>query len=222
MAIRGLLFDFDGLLVDTESPAYASWREIFAEHGHELDPARWAAAIGTVEGFDPLLHLEELTGATLDRDDITRRRLARKHALNDLEPLRAGVRGYLDDAVSLRLRSAIVTSDTREWIEANVARLELEHPWDLIVCADGDAVRAKPAPTMYLEALAGLDLRPDEAVAFEDSPNGIRAAKDSGLFCVAVPNPVTEGLDLSLADLRLGSLEDLSLRDLLARVEARG
>jgi HAD superfamily hydrolase (TIGR01509 family) len=73
----------------------------------------------------------------------------------------------------------------------------------VIAVADGDTSRAKPAPTLYREALAALGLRADEAIAFEDSPNGVHAAKGAELYCVAVPNPITATLALDEADLVL-------------------
>src|SRR5207248_5559131 len=103
------------------------------------------------------------------------------------------------------------------WIEPILHRLERRHGWDVIAAADGDASRAKPAPTLYLEAPQRLGLRADEAIAFEDSPNGVRAAKAAGLYCVAVPNPITETLALEEGDLVLSSLEDLPLSNLLER-----
>jgi beta-phosphoglucomutase-like phosphatase (HAD superfamily) len=87
------------------------------------------------------------------------------------------------------------------------------------VAADGDAARAKPRPTLYLEALDRLGVAAEEAVAFEDSPNGITAAKAARLFCVAVPNPTTATLDVTHADLVLRSLEDVPLEDLLQQIE---
>ena len=87
------------------------------------------------------------------------------------------------------------------------------------MCADGDASRAKPRPTLYLEALDALGVSPENAIAFEDSPNGIDAARAARIFCVAVPNAVTAQLDLSHADLVVGSLEDLPLVELVARID---
>jgi beta-phosphoglucomutase-like phosphatase (HAD superfamily) len=87
------------------------------------------------------------------------------------------------------------------------------------VAADGDAARAKPRPTLYLEALDRLGVTAGEAIAFEDSPNGITAAKAAGLYCIAVPNPTTASLDVTHADLVLRSLEEVPLGDLLRRVE---
>jgi beta-phosphoglucomutase-like phosphatase (HAD superfamily) len=118
------------------------------------------------------------------------------------------------------LKVAIVSSASDDWIESNLRRLERRHGWDCVVAANGDAGRAKPAPTLYLEALERLGVTANEAVAFEDSANGARAARDAGIFCVAIPNPITTHLDVQ-GDLNIVSFEDLRLARLLEVVEER-
>jgi beta-phosphoglucomutase-like phosphatase (HAD superfamily) len=80
----------------------------------------------------------------------------------------------------------------------------------------------KPDPALYQCAVDALELRPEEAVAFEDSPNGVTAAKRAGLFCVAVPNPLTRQLILTHADLQLASLAEMPLQRLLEHLERNG
>ncbi len=218
MAVRSLLFDFDGLIVDTESPALAAWRWVYAQHGQELTLDRWSAAIGTLGGFDALAHLEVLVGAPPD-ETVLSRRLEHELTLVEAEALRPGIVEYLADAERLGLKKAIVSSGSRDWIDRHLRRLERLHGWDAIVTADRDEHRAKPRPTLYLEALDRLDVTADEAVAFEDSPNGIAAARAAGIPCVAVPNPVTAALGLDAADLVLDSLADLPLPELIAYFE---
>jgi HAD superfamily hydrolase (TIGR01509 family) len=217
--IRALLFDFDGLLVDTESPSFEAWADVYRQHGHELTLETWSAAIGTLDGFDPFGHLEGLLGRPVDRARVNERRRAAEHAAADLEELRDGVADYLGEAERLGLARAIVSSSDREWIRRHLDRLDLLDGWSCIVAADGDAARAKPRPTLYLEALERLEVSAEEAIAFEDSPNGITAAKAAGLYCIAVPNPTTAALDVTHADLVLRSLEDVPLGELLRRVE---
>ncbi|HKC21571.1 MAG TPA: HAD-IA family hydrolase [Gaiellaceae bacterium] len=219
MAIRGLLFDFDGLLIDTETPARLAYEELYREHGHELPLDKWATLVGTIGAeWDPNEHLEELVGRPLDQVALAERRRAREFELCDLEDLRPGIAEYLGEAERLGLKTAIVSSGNTDWIERHLRRLDRQHGWDAIVAANGDAERAKPSPDLYEEALSLVGLRPPEAIAFEDSVNGIHAAKAAGVFVVAVPNPITETFALDEADLLLGSLEELSLDDLLARV----
>jgi HAD superfamily hydrolase (TIGR01509 family) len=218
--IRGLLFDFDGLLVDTESPSRLVWEELYREHGFDLPQERWAGNVGTLdEPFEPLSHLEELLGRGVDRSALTERRRARELELVELEDLRPGVEAYLTEAEQRGLSTAIVSSSWRWWIDPILERLERSHSWDAIVAADGDVARAKPRPTLYLDALAALDLRAEEAIAFEDSPNGVTAAKAAGIYCVAVPNPITATLAFDDADLVLESFANLPLPQLLERVE---
>jgi HAD superfamily hydrolase (TIGR01509 family) len=221
MAVRALLFDFDGLIVDTESPALAAWRWVYAQHGQELTLDRWSAAIGTLGGFDAFAHLEELVGAAPD-ETVLSRRLEHELTLVEAEDLRPGIADYLADAERLGLKKAIVSSGSRDWIDLHLRRLERLHGWDAIVTADRDNSRAKPRPTLYLEALDQLDVKAEEAIAFEDSPNGVTAAKAAGIACVAVPNAVTAALGLDEADLVLDSLADLPLTRLIARLGVPG
>jgi HAD superfamily hydrolase (TIGR01509 family) len=214
------LFDFDGLLIDTETPSRLAYEELYREHGHELPLDKWATLVGTIGApFDPDAHLEELVGQPLDRDVLTRRRRAREDELCDLEDLRPGIENYLDDAARLGLETAIVSSSTTEWITRHLSRLGRENGWGVIVAANGDIARAKPQPDLYVDALRSLGLEPSEAIAFEDSLNGIRAAKGAGVFVVAVPNPITETFALDEADLLLTSLDAVPLQDLIERVE---
>ncbi|HEU6445541.1 MAG TPA: HAD-IA family hydrolase [Gaiellaceae bacterium] len=214
MAIRALLFDFDGLIVDTETPSYASWQEVYREHGQELPLDRWAAIIGTTGGFEPLDYLEQLHGP-IDREEVSTRRRERELSLLEVEELRPGILDYLEEAGRLGLRTAIVSSSSRQWVDRHLARLEQAEHFDEIVTADRDPERSKPRPTLYLEALDRLGVGAGEAIAFEDSPNGVTAAKAAGIYTVAVPNGVTVALGLGHADLLLESLAELPLRELL-------
>jgi HAD superfamily hydrolase (TIGR01509 family) len=216
--LRGLLFDFDGLLVDTETPSRRAYEDLYRRHGHELPLDKWATLVGTIGAeWEPYDHLERLTGTKLDRTELDEWRRAREYELVDLEDLRPGVADLLADADDLGLRKAIVSSSSNWWIERHLQRLGRMDGWDAIVAANGDAERAKPAPTLYLDALDQLGLGAAEAIAFEDSPNGVTAAKAAGLFTIAVPNPITQSLALDDADLLVESFEELSLDDLMQR-----
>jgi putative hydrolase of the HAD superfamily len=223
VAIRGLLFDFDGLLIDTETPSRRAYEELYREHGHELPLDKWATLVGTIGAeWDPDAHLEQLVGRPLDHVALAERRCAREFELCELEDLRPGIDDYLAAADQRGLKTAIVSSSNTDWIDRHLRRLQRAEGFDAIVAADGDVARAKPQPHLYLEALDLLGLQPSEAIAFEDSVNGIRAAKGAGVFVVAVPNPITETFALDEADLLLASLQELSLDELLARVETEG
>lgn len=216
--IRALLFDFDGLIVDTETPSLASWQEVYREHGRELPLERWATIIGTTAaGFDPLDYLEELHGA-IDRVAVKSRRYEHELRLLEIEGLRPGILEYLEGAERIGLKTAIVSSSSRQWVDRHLARLERAEHFDEIVTADHDPERGKPSPRLYLEALELLGVSAREAIAFEDSPNGVKAAKAARIYTVAIPNGVTAALGLDEADLVVESLADLPLRDLLERL----
>jgi HAD superfamily hydrolase (TIGR01509 family) len=221
MRLRAFLFDFDGLILDTELASRAGWELLYREHGHELPADLWATVVGTYGAWDPMAHLEELVGEPLERNALNERRHAHEIALIEAEELRPGIAEYLAAARRHGLKRAIVSSSSRRWVEMHLERLEEAAGWDAVCTAEGDAARAKPAPTLYLEALAALDVAADEAVAFEDSPNGVRAAKAAGVFCVAIPNEVTRelGLEESGADLVLDSLADLPPETLFRQLE---
>jgi HAD superfamily hydrolase (TIGR01509 family) len=221
MAVRAFLFDFDGLILDTELASRAGWELLYRDHGHELPAELWATVVGTTHApFDPMTHLEELVGEPLEREALNERRYTHEMALIEAEELRPGIAEYLAAAQRHGLKRAIVSSSPRGWVDMHLERLEEAVGWDAICTADRDPVRAKPAPTLYLEALEALDVTAGEAVAFEDSPNGVLAAKAAGVFCVAVPNEVTRdlGLEAAGADLVLDSLAELPPETLLARL----
>jgi HAD superfamily hydrolase (TIGR01509 family) len=217
VAIRAFLFDFDGLILDTETASRAGWAWLYGEHGHELPPEKWASVVGTVGGWDPMGHLEELVGESLERAALNERRYAHELSLLETEELRPGITEYLAAAERHGLKRAIVSSASRRWIDMHLTRLEQAVGWDGIFTADHDESRAKPSPALYLEALDALAVAAHEAVVFEDSPNGIRAAKAAGIFVVGIPNAVTRDLGLDEADLVVDSLADLSPDELLAR-----
>jgi len=221
VSLRALLFDFDGLILDTETPEIVSWQEVWAEHGQRFPVERFVAEIGTVGGYGAFSALEELTGP-LDRAALAARRSARKLALIEIEELRPGVLDYLEQARGRGIATAIVSSSSRAWIDAHLARLERAEQFDVILTGDHDRERGKPRPTLYLEALDALGVGADEAVAFEDSPNGIRAATAAGIFCIAVPNGITASLALDEADLILDSLAELPFERLLDRFGGAG
>ncbi|MDX6485939.1 MAG: hypothetical protein QOF43_1092 [Gaiellaceae bacterium] len=217
MPIRAFLFDFDGLILDTETASRAGWEWLYGEHGHELPPEKWASVVGTTGVWSPMTHLEELVGEPLERDALNERRYAHEISLIEAEELRPGIADYIDAATRHGLKRAIVSSASKRWIDMHLKRLERTVGWDAILTADGDHARAKPSPTMYLEALDVLGVEAEEAIVFEDSPNGIRAAKAAGIFVVAIPNNVTRDFALDEADLVVDSLADLPPDELLAR-----
>jgi HAD superfamily hydrolase (TIGR01509 family) len=218
--IRALVFDFDGLILETEGPSLESWSEIYREHGFEVPLDRWRDDVGSDRGFEPVDHLAALVGEGLDKVATQNRRDERKNELIAALDVMEGVRDYIDDARRLGLRLGIATSSSRTWVVGHLERLRIRAFWDAVLTRD-DVARTKPAPDLYVAAAAALGVHPSQAVALEDSPNGIAAAKAAGLWCVAVPNALTLDLDVSRADVRLSSLAQMPLEELLAVLSAR-
>jgi beta-phosphoglucomutase-like phosphatase (HAD superfamily) len=215
LIVKALLFDFDGVLWDSEAAAFQSWQETYGEYGQHLPLDAFATRLGTVGGFDLVAQLELLVGRPIDLEAVAARRWDRKmQMVRQLQP-RPGVLTYLHDAREHGLAVALVSTDDMEWITTGLQILDLLDAWDFIECAEGDQLRAKPSPALYIAALHRLGIRADEAVAIEDSPNGIRAAKAACVFCLGFANDVTRQLDLSRADVVVDSLDDLPLKDLL-------
>ncbi|MBI9045119.1 MAG: HAD family hydrolase [Anaerolineaceae bacterium] len=211
---KGLIFDFDGTILDTETPEFNIWQDIFRSYHSELFLEDWLKGVGTSpDVFNVFSHLEEKVGKSLDRERV--RKLHRKKTLNILNKLtlRPGIKQYLQFAESHNIKLAVASSSDLDWVKGHLNRLNLTSKFSQISGSDYvDSV--KPDPAVYLHALNGLSLRPQEVVAIEDSVNGVIAAKAAGLYCIAVPNQITKSLDFSLADQVLDSLDMLQPQEL--------
>jgi HAD superfamily hydrolase (TIGR01509 family) len=213
--IKALLFDFDGLIVDTESPIFKSWQELFEAHGCGLNMAIWSKIIGaSADAFDPYDDLEKLLGHAVDRKALEPGRVAREHGLVLQQPVRPGVQDYLASARRLGLKTGIASSSTGDWVLWHLNRLHLTEYFDCIRTRE-HVERGKPDPALYLTIVSQFQVQPAEAIALEDSPNGVLAARRAGIFCVAVPNPLTCSLPLDHANLLLDSLADMPLERLI-------
>jgi HAD superfamily hydrolase (TIGR01509 family) len=220
--IRAVVFDFDGLILDTEVPEFQTWQEIYQAHGCELALEAWATGLGTAaDAFDPYTHLEGQAGCPIDREAIQQRRRQRYHELLGATSALPGVREYIAEARRLGLHLGVASSSSREWVVGHLTALGLNSYFDCIKCRD-DVSLVKPDPALYQAVVEAFALQPHQAIALEDSPHGITAAKEAGLFCVAVPNPLTRQLSLAHADLLITSLADLPLQELLDHVRRHG
>ena len=216
--IEAIIFDFDGLIIDTETPEFDAWEDIFQSYGVTLNRKLWDSAIGRhSKDFDIYGHLAELSGARIERE-VVRPRMRRNY-LERIErnPVLPGVEEYLDAAKRMGLKLAVASSSSPGWAAGHLKGRRLLNHFEFVLDA-GDVTNAKPDPELYTMSAERLGVQPENALAIEDSANGLAAAKAAGLYCVVVPNPMTKGMDFSSADIRLESLADLPLGNLLDRL----
>jgi len=221
--MKGIIFDFDGLIVDTEMPGYLAWAECYAAHGHELLLADYTRCVGSDWAhYNPGMELERLLGRRLDWTELDRERSRRVYELlEEVEPL-PGVRDLLAEARREGVICAVASSSPRHWVEPWLERLELRGEFLHVVTLD-DVTRPKPSPELFELALRRLEIGAGETVVLEDSLNGLRAALAAGIPCVVVPNEVTGALEFEGASHRAESLAELrveSLRRIVAGADA--
>jgi HAD superfamily hydrolase (TIGR01509 family) len=217
--IQALIFDFDGLILETEWPCFQSWQEIYSEYNCDLPFEKWTACVGgTDQDFDPHAYLQSLLGQTLPREELKERSRRRQIELIEKLPILPGVERYVSEARRLGLKVGLASNSSRRWVHGHLQRLGLYDQFDVIKCKD-EVSNPKPDPELYLAVLDELKIPAEQAVAFEDSPHGVMAARRAGIFCVAVPTAITKLLPLDHASLQVTSLADVPLESLLAHVE---
>jgi HAD superfamily hydrolase (TIGR01509 family) len=211
--LQSLIFDFDGLIIDTEWTEFQTWQEMCQRYEVELALQTWLPCIGrgaTTQVFDPYTYLEAQVGKTLVRHEIEAWCKKRNLELIEAQPILPGVKELIIEARARGLRLAIASSSAGRWVEQHLTRLQLRDYFDALVCGD-DVTHTKPYPDLYLNALTKIGSPARHAVAFEDSLNGMLAARSAQLFCVVVPGKLTQYLTFGETDLRLTSLADLTL-----------
>jgi HAD superfamily hydrolase (TIGR01509 family) len=220
MILAALVFDFDGLIVDTENPGFISWQEIYQEFGATLEIDDWRHATGYVAGFDPAIHLEKILGRRLDWSQLIPKREARNWELTLQARVLPGIEPLMRSARERHLRIGVASNSGNGWVKDGLVRLGLREFVDTVVTRDM-VIDPKPAPDIYLKTVQTLQVDPVDAVALEDSEPGCRSAKRAGLKAVAIPNRFSERQDLSVADLLVKSASELTLDRLAALVAER-
>ena len=217
--IRALILDFDGLILDTETPLLRSWCEIYQQAGMTVSMKAWAGLLGAVaDPPEAYALLENHLGHSIDRDRLRTKRLARELEFLQGEVVMDGVNALLSEASERGLLLGVASSSERSWVEGHLKHLGLDGWFQTIITAD-DVEQTKPAPDLYNRALCALDVKPGNAIAFEDSLHGVRAAKSAGLFVIAVPNEVTRHLPMTEANLIVGSIAEKTLDEYIIHAE---
>ena len=213
-----IVFDFDGTMVDTETPEYDSVRRVFADYGLELPPDQWIAAAGTMWGADWVDQLHTATAGIADPHEARRRKRAYITELHGTTLLRPGLLALLDEIRAHEIPMAIASNSASDWIEFQLDRLGLTDYFRVSVTIDR-VERGKPFPDPYLEAVRLLGAEPQHSVAFEDSEAGTQSAVSAGLFVIAAPGPMTVTHDLRAAHMQIEGFEDFTLAEVARALE---
>jgi HAD superfamily hydrolase (TIGR01509 family) len=215
MTVKAFIFDFDGLILDSETPVYEAWQKVLLDYGIELPFSIWQKSVGTSrDAFDPITYLEEKIGKSVNRKLIDQNQRICSYIDILKKPLLPGVLNFLEQAKEKGLKLAVASSSTTDWVYCNLIRLDIVHLFDVICCGD-EVVKVKPEPDLFLLAADLLGVSPAETIVFEDSPHGITAANTAKMFCVAIPNSVTKSMVINHANLIINSLADLPIDKLL-------
>lgn len=216
MSIRAFVFDFDGLIIDTETPDFEAWQSVYRKYGFDFQLKDWQKSYGTGRNeFDPTSNLAKLIGKPeLGKMIEHEQRVISLSKIVHTSAL-PGVEKILDSAKSAGLKLGIASNSSADWVLCNLARLGFLHFFDSI-CNGNDVSALKPDPAVFNLSISELGVRPEEAIVFEDSPNGITAAVNAGIFCVAIPNKALGNFNVEHANLVLDSLDEISIQELMS------
>lgn len=221
--IRALVFDFDGLILDTETNEFHAYAETYRHFGAELPLEMWSKVIGTdmLSVFNPYDYLESCLGKPYDRELFRTMRRTLFVERMERERLRPGVTDVLEQARRLGLAVGLASSSHSDWITGYLTKHGIRDYFSVIRSRDHVA-NVKPDPELYRQAVEHLGVKPEEALAFEDSPNGSLAAHRAGLHCVIVPNTVTATLTFGAHSKRIDTMAGLDLAKLLVELTNEG
>ena len=216
--IRAIVFDFDGLILETERPQYEAWRGVFASFGRELPIQAWLDVMGKPVRIDlfPNRLADELK-RDMDIDALIEQYREVVAELLTAQLIQPGVQQMIEDARVRGLKLAVASGSTHGWVDGHLQRLGLFDSFDHTTCSE-DTARHKPDPDPYQHACRALGIPPGSVLAFEDSALGITAAKAAGMFAVAIPTEMTRDQSFDHADLVLDTLEDVTLEEVVEKL----
>jgi HAD superfamily hydrolase (TIGR01509 family) len=215
MKIKGIIFDFDGLICDTETPEVRAWEALFSEFGLTFPFDRYQETIGAIHNDDsPFVFLEEMLDHPVDRCEVKEGFLHYRNKLIAAEPMRPGIFGYLNESRKEGLHIGLASSSPRSWIDHHLSRFRLLDFFSCIKTCN-DVSNTKPDPELYIKSLECMQLQGHEVIALEDSPNGVSAAKKAGIYVAVFPNEVTRIFKFINADLVINNLEEMPLKEML-------
>lgn len=217
--IKAIIFDFDGLIIDTESVWFEAYKEVLVDYEIQLTLEKFSEVVGT---HDDVLfsYVEENCSIPFNRESIERKVSELVQVKLGDPVLRESVEDYLIAAKQAGLKIGLASSSSRVWVEGFLKKLHIYDYFEVIKTSE-DVSEVKPDPELYLKTIEALSIEANEAIAFEDSLNGLQAARKAGLHCVIVPNGVTAHLVFEDYSLRLSSMAEKSLEDVISHLTLR-
>lgn len=224
MPFAALLFDFDGLILDTETSEFETVSESFADHGLELSRDEWVSIIGTADHPHWTEMLETALGRPLTNwEEVLETRRARHHARISQESIRPGVVELATAARDAGVKVAVASSSPLDWVLGHLTGHGIDHLFPTQATRDDvGPARTKPQPDLFLLAAERLGVDPRDCVVLEDSEPGVTAANAAGCTTVGVPAGMTAHLEFAHADLVVPSLDHVDLAGLAALVASQG
>jgi putative hydrolase of the HAD superfamily len=218
--INTFIFDFDGLILDTELACYLTWVDIYKKYHAKLPLEEWIVCVGTTEeAFDPIKYLKQITKIeSLDTNEILYLHNKEYRQRTSNLVIKPGVLDYLEWARKNQFNIAIASSSDKDWVISHLENLQIIQYFD-VVRTNNDVEKVKPDPELYLSVKKYFQINDYEGVIFEDSLHGINAGLAANLFTVAVPNELTKNLELSAANLIITGLDTISPSKLLKTLE---
>lgn len=212
-AFELVIWDFDGTILDTETPTFEAASREYERYGRTPNLAAWQSSLGSANHAPWWEHLRtEVGGFSESDDELLDRYRELKDRLIDGSDLRAGVSSLFTGLADRGLPVALASSSPIEWVERHTKSHGL---WDQFVAVatstDVGVERTKPHPDLFLLAAERAETDPATCLVIEDSHHGVAAAKAAGMRVVAVPNPMTSSQDFSAADLVVDSLVGFQL-----------
>lgn len=205
--VKAVIFDLDGVLVDTEVFSGQATKQVFKEAGIEFTPEEREKAFGRTD-LEISRDAVKSRGLDLKPEDLVSRKVQIYSELikGKVEPIK-GARELVEFLKSRGIPFAVASSGTPDKIRATFSEIGFEGLFDIMVTAE-DISRCKPDPEIFLKAAEKLGIPPEECLVIEDAQAGVEAAKAAGMKCLALKSPSTYGQDLSQADRIINSLEE--------------
>jgi len=205
-SFKAVIFDMDGVISDSE-PLYAqTLNQVLGTHGYALSESEYKEILGTTAEYtwQWLVNKFNLPGGAqrwMQKYDSAIEENLRENAVPS-----PGLYRLIDQLKARGLKLGLASSSQGNWVRSLLSALGVEGSFDITV--SGEMVReGKPDPEIFLLTAQNLDTSPSHCLVIEDSPHGIRAAKDAGMLVVALLTPYTRDMDLSEADHVIDSLE---------------